>query len=396
MFRILGFVLLFFITNQASAEFASKFIRHDDYRLYYVEQDNRVYRATCEKGVYVYDRATCKRDILAVAPDIFFPILDSKFGKKLEEYRGKMRDAWINIQRVDTKLMELASADEANEEGAPSFEDIERTNAQLVALETRLSETNDQIVRAEQRLKQQPDLEVVQQLELLRKRAADISEDIGTLAAQLTEMHLEYVKARVEDDDAHYHQLTKMRQSFLTQWLDHKKNVQRQTEDMILGHQLSSYLREVGFTWVSTTNSPIMGSDHFRDAFIEAELAQRTWSYKSNKLEHKVVFDVTESGELESIKCHLSLPITEEYFNHCWVHFTAPERRAVYEFKHQRENIKFDTERSSIGDHLKEHGFYEPIQAGEWKIALSCKESDWQDRQALTDCRLRFKSKFIN
>lgn len=166
--------------------------------------------------VWVHDgKAVLART--ASAP-LFFAKLTAHYEGDLPRAETLIRETWVNLERVDTRLFELVAAVMPDPDAViVTIEQLERAARELAAAEGSVAATRDQIARvAEELASSRGDPELVAQLEVLKRALNTQSETAETRRADLSTLRRRYVAQRSPEDDADFNDLKAMRERLVS------------------------------------------------------------------------------------------------------------------------------------------------------------------------------------
>ncbi len=383
------------------------------HRYYYVDDFGKIYKVSCPKDTRVFDRSTCAEKMLRIPMEPFFSALKQKFGRGIEEANLKVEQAWINIQKIDNKLLELATEEPNTDELDKLTRSIEEASLALTTEQTRLTEIKDQIARIEHKLKVTRDFNLVSQLELLRKSIPRVVEEVERLKLYIIELRQQLVTSIPIHSEADFRDLTTMRKRFIKILEEEKNRVGVILEDMIKGELVSNRLREQGFTWIADATQPrsFPGLERleetFSEVFEQTIVLKKAFSFPEQSFE---VF-VYSGRKPSNLYCRFVSIIYKKLLGDrsCHLQLEAPGNRKVNIEAMWRDNgdgryywgLNFPLSSTFYRDNravLENAGFFDvDMPDGIWKADLSAclppPAEGHPDRQRLDEitCELNFE-----
>src|SRR4051812_486855 len=90
------------LSAEAKADYAVNLFSDDATFLMFAEE-HAIVLATCDEGTGVYNRESCRSDLLSVDLGRFDAALLTEYGKDLEALEQSQRDAWVNLEQIDAR-----------------------------------------------------------------------------------------------------------------------------------------------------------------------------------------------------------------------------------------------------------------------------------------------------
>ncbi len=262
--------------------------------------------ARCLDGTTIFSHDTCRQVVLVASAPLFFAELTAHYEGDLPRAETLIRETWVNLERVDTRLFELVAA-VMPDPGAEvvTVEQLERAARALASAEGSAAATRDQIARvAEELASGTGDPELVAQLEVLKKSLNLQSEAAETRRSDLSSLRRRYVAQRSLEDDADFNDLKAMRERLVSRLSEARTSLRFALAQAARGATMSRRVAET-FAWDETLG-------HFSphpvvSAVESAERAARTFRVSSPDPRALLMLEVTRQGRYESFRCNFGL-----------------------------------------------------------------------------------------
>ena len=234
---------------------------------------------------------------------------------------------------------------------------------------------------------------MVDQLEQLRTRLAEILPTIEVARKNTMDLRRRYVAARSLDDHRDYEQLIDMRRHYVSQWETAKRRQSMEMEDIIGGEGLSIRLRDSAFVWLSPNQTPIYGIGELVQAFKLAEVASRSASLTNRQVMQQITLVQPRDGVMETFNCEIQLPPPLDASD-CPGRLTTSLGHAIRLGQRHVDLTYADFYQGSYRDRYVEAGFAERMPAGtEWTFDLFCEvDADWSlPARGETQCQITWE-----
>lgn len=219
-------------------------------------ENNKMVRGQCPGDIY--DRATCNSVIEKVSASLFYRNLRAEFGKNTGAAETKLREIYVNVDRISTKIEELFLLDPANPIGQDLLAAISRKRLDLADVEILITNYNDQIFRIEQDLAaaDDPNLRLVL-ANITSKFIAEKlkKEQLANEIAELNERYIEANSATVTDQRM-FESLVAQRRHWVNQIDAANDILEYQLNEVALFHKTVKLLNDQGFAYAVVSGRP--------------------------------------------------------------------------------------------------------------------------------------------
>ncbi len=287
-------------------------------------EGGRVFRAECDRTSSLRDHDHCQKDLVSAAATRFFPLLAAEYGVGFAYFQREAQEAWIKIQRIDTRLFELVNGETPSEQNPVTQEQVDDARRRVDAASLRIAALRDQIGRLEQALAQNgADPTDLEQLEINRAELIRLEADKAPLESELLRLRQTFVEQRARASDANYRDLVGQRASQLNQFDRAQGELATEIKDMECGQLIASRIQEVGYAWETlcqlrgSTNIP---KGDIGGAFARAETEDRTYFGTAPGGQRGLVLEVPRDGRVQAIECAFGFATRQDWEGSIYVY----------------------------------------------------------------------------
>lgn len=223
-------------------------------------QDNvAVVRGDCPGNVL--DRSSCSQNIKRVQASIFYLRLGSQFGQHQPELEQELAEANINIERTNTKLIELMGIDPTTSGNRDLLFQIRTIRAEIVNKDVIIADLKEQLYRVEQDLATHEDPSLRFLYADLQAKIIVQGQDRNLLLQGLQNLNQRYINDNSSTvvDRAMFDSLVNQRRY----WVDIQDqtliSLESQLHSKILFHKTIKLLNDQSFSYTLVHNIPGLG-----------------------------------------------------------------------------------------------------------------------------------------
>ncbi len=274
----------------------------------YFAEGSDIVRAECADGAVLFDRATCKTDPVTVPAGLFFQEVNKYFGAELPRLETEKSAAFIKIQRIDVRLIDILSIepDPIRSDLKPAIDAKLWELAEIAAVIAAFAE---QIARIERELLlgEDPSLRL-----LLHDTQLKISEAKTTeseLQKQLLDLRQLYIAANATIfDQTMFRDLQAQRAQIVSSLRTIDANMGTEMDELVQMNRTFKMVIDQGFVYelrahaAGFPESKVVAGKFFA-AFNAADLSYRTMAQTLTPNQRGLVFSVGRDATLETFEC---------------------------------------------------------------------------------------------